>query len=325
MLLLVVVLIADSQPKTAGERQQIARAEEQCQRANKDAINLRYKEALDAFEESLRAFSAAPLSDAERATAWDCAIKWGAAATDADKAGDAATAFALAMLLEPQREPSTKSFNPKVTAAFQKARQKRRQNQTSGLTVTGTPAGAEVWIDARFAGASPISLSKLTAGVHWLLVRAQGYESFSTPLTLKPNDAYRAEAFLKGPPVAASAPVVVKPVVVKPVAAQPVLIVPPPPPKSAGVHPGLSWLPLGIPQFLERRYAVGAILLATQVALVALNAALYAITSRDKAADGFYDHPERSEAMKWVVNASFIAVGADMIAGGIDGIVHRDD
>lgn len=330
MIFVALLLAADSTaPPTTNERTQVERASKRCGDASQDAVNLRFKEALEGFEEALRAYSLAPLSDDERAVAWDCAVKWGAAAIESDRAQDALEAFTLAMLLEPAKEPSAKAFNPKAIATFNKAKQRRRAHQTSGLTVTGSPQAAEVWIDGRYVGRLPLSLSKLTAGVHWLLVRAPDHDPFATPLTLKPNDAYRSEAFLKSL-VTTSAPVAVKPAA-PPLAttqerstSQPVAIVSAPPAKT-GVHPGLSWLPFGVPQFLERRYAVGAVLLATQVALIALNATLYAIASRDKAADGYFNNPDRTEAMKWVVNGTFIAVGIDMIAGGIDGIVHRND
>lgn len=90
------------------------------------------------------------------------------------------------------------------------------------------------------------------------------------------------------------------------------------------VHPALALLPLGIGQFLEERTAPGVLLVVSQVLLLATNLTAYFVAQRFAAPGGTFRQPQTVEALKWVVNVSFGLVIADVIAGGIDGIVYRN-
>jgi hypothetical protein len=91
------------------------------------------------------------------------------------------------------------------------------------------------------------------------------------------------------------------------------------------VHPAVAWLPMGIPQYLEGRPVAATLLLVSQALLLATNITSYALVARDRAADGYYNHPAQSEALRWVNNWAFGLLLADVAAGAIDGVVHRDD
>ena len=52
------------------------------------------------------------------------------------------------------------------------------------LSVTTTPAGAFIFIDGVQRGVSPATIPGLSAGIHTLLVKLDGYQDLSTPVTI---------------------------------------------------------------------------------------------------------------------------------------------
>ncbi|MCK9580751.1 MAG: PEGA domain-containing protein [Methanoregula sp.] len=50
---------------------------------------------------------------------------------------------------------------------------------TGGLTVSSTPAGANVFLDNQFIGITPITLDTVTTGTHTVTIRADGYQEYS--------------------------------------------------------------------------------------------------------------------------------------------------
>ncbi|MCC6807017.1 MAG: PEGA domain-containing protein [Deltaproteobacteria bacterium] len=89
------------------------------------------------------------------------------------------------------------------------------------------------------------------------------------------------------------------------------------------VHPAVALLPLGIGQFVEERPVAGALLLVSQLLLLATNLSAYFVAQRFAVGNGTYRQPQTVEALKWVTNVSFGLVIADVLAGAIDGIVYR--
>jgi hypothetical protein len=55
---------------------------------------------------------------------------------------------------------------------------------TGSLTVTTTPAGAAVYIDGDFRGLSPLVFSGLSPGSHTLLLKLEGYQDLSAPVSI---------------------------------------------------------------------------------------------------------------------------------------------
>jgi hypothetical protein len=313
---------------TPAERADLTKATAECRLADEHAVAMRWHDALPIYEHAMRTLMALPLEPSQRAAAWECAMRWAAAAGENGKDVDEASGYAWAIGLDPARTPDQRRFSPRILAAFEKAKSKQAKQRPGALTVTGAPAGAEVWLDARFVGRLPLSLSAIAPGKHALLVRLEGHESFAGPVLVRAEDTYRAEIFLKGrgQPEPSNRPitVVVPAAQAQAVASAPAVALSTPSLRPR-VHPGASWLPLGIAQFLEHRPVAGGLLLASQVALLGVNLAMYGLTLSDKRKDGYYSNPQRSTATKWVVNASFIVLAVDVLAGGIDGIVHRND
>jgi hypothetical protein len=89
------------------------------------------------------------------------------------------------------------------------------------------------------------------------------------------------------------------------------------------VHVMLSILPLGIGQFVEKRYGVGAVFLTTEILLLALNITSFYVAQSFKLGPGEYRSPQTVEALKWVVNVSLPLLVVDAIIGAIDGGLNR--
>jgi len=55
---------------------------------------------------------------------------------------------------------------------------------TGSFTVTTTPAGAAVYIDGDFRGLSPLVVSGLSPGSHTVVLKLEGYQDLSAPVTI---------------------------------------------------------------------------------------------------------------------------------------------
>lgn len=72
-------------------------------------------------------------------------------------------------------KPSTTTLAGTVTA---------QPDPLGALSVTTTPAGAFIFIDGVQRGVSPATIPGLSAGVHTLLLKLDGYQDLSTPVTI---------------------------------------------------------------------------------------------------------------------------------------------
>jgi hypothetical protein len=68
------------------------------------------------------------------------------------------------------------------------------------LTVTAEPEGAEVWVDGRSIGISPLREVPLSAGSHDVAVRSEGYEEDLSHLVVKSGKPYTLSSRLKAIP-----------------------------------------------------------------------------------------------------------------------------
>jgi hypothetical protein len=72
------------------------------------------------------------------------------------------------------------------------------EQQTGGLAINTSPAGAQVMIDGADAGISPFTITNLTAGNHTLNVSSAGYTPQGQPVTVIANQT-RAVDIVLGP------------------------------------------------------------------------------------------------------------------------------
>jgi TonB family protein len=71
---------------------------------------------------------------------------------------------------------------------------------TGTADVTSTPAGAMIKIDATAVGLTPLRGRSLNVGRHRVEITAEGYEPYTTSVTVKENQVARVEAQLKAIP-----------------------------------------------------------------------------------------------------------------------------
>jgi hypothetical protein len=67
---------------------------------------------------------------------------------------------------------------------------------TATLQINSEPEGANVFLDNACAGITPLTLSSVKAGSHDLLVRLQGYNDYSTTITITPGQVLQIQAGL---------------------------------------------------------------------------------------------------------------------------------
>ncbi len=108
----------------------------------------------------------------------------------------------LHVVTEPTTEPVTKATTKPVTSEPTTVPTTEAPGPKVGwLTIMSTPSGAEVSIDGKAAGVTPISGRELGAGTHTIRITMTGYEPFSTEKELSAGEQAAVDATLKLVPV----------------------------------------------------------------------------------------------------------------------------
>jgi hypothetical protein len=90
-----------------------------------------------------------------------------------------------------------------ITEATTAAIPVQAQQTTGSLSVATSPAGATIFIDGTQRGVSPATIPGLSAGSHTLLLKLNGYQDFSAPVTVTAGQTQTSTISLS--PVAAAA------------------------------------------------------------------------------------------------------------------------
>jgi hypothetical protein len=317
----------------AQQQKWIAAARAQAKKAKELAFGMQSAAAVKAFEEALVLFGrGAPALDSFVEYA-QCLVDLGAALSDAGREKEADDVFRRALVMETGVDMPPDQYAPSILKRFKRAKADLARQMRSSITVTGRPEGATVFWDGRRVGALPITISDAVPGEHWLTAQHPGKKRFSTLIQVK-NKLERIEVFMVDaagaqPPAPTTAPT--QPVTALQTAV-PQTTVPPPraeqplvvkvAPKQ--IHPVVALLPFGIGQFAAKRYLPGALLLVTEVGLIATNLALFFLARSYRQPDGTYNDASRAFTLAVVADVALGAFIAEAIAGAIDGLVHRD-
>ncbi len=406
----------------------LERARVACAKGIDAVVALKTQVAVGLFVEAVELFAKANVAVKDIREVAKCHFELGVAWSDAGNEDKAASAFERALIFDPTLVVDEKVHAPAIVRLFGKTKRRLEDKKQGALTIEGDPAQADVYLDGRWSGVLPMSISGLTPGEHWLSVRAPNRVPFFSRVTVLGTSMESVRVFLQeeaettqnglalwalkkaGPPsddemkamaavakqlevaelwalwrtkagVVARAFIVASrtrgvPVAVlsvetfiaslraatpspqQPPATLPQQKVPPPPesptvlaPSSAQVssalpastlgdtssrpvvvlnvapkarvHPALAWLPFGIAQFIERRPVVGALLLVSQLLLLATNISSFAVIRSQQVGVDTYRSKPLVDALMIVTNVSFGVLAADMIAGGVDGLVYR--
>ena len=161
--------------------------ERQVESARTLFYNGQHDRALDLLKQALAELERAPLAGQPwKVTAQALALQ-GVVLTSLNKKGDAAEAFRRVLRVEPTHSLSSDEFTPSVISQFESFR-KELARQKKGVTqVQSTPPGAEVLIEGRVMGVTPLKL-ELTPSTYRLAVRANDRVSYLRVIAV-PRDA----------------------------------------------------------------------------------------------------------------------------------------
>ncbi len=308
---------------------------ERCEQARKDGLEMRFETALTKYDEAVSLFARAMTAEGPWAPELArCLADRGAHAVDLKRQDLAQNSFVRALTLTPSLVLSPRIYSPQVISLFQSTKRRVKSLPTATLTVVTTPSGATLEVDGVAMGNTPSSPT-LTATEHWIVVRRAGHEPVATSVIVSAGRVDKVELFLKVIETAASAPVQSSsaPIAIKnqPAVAAPApastptaLLIPAKPKAGHSVHPGLAWMPLGIAQFLERRYVPGGLLLAAELLLAAASTTTFALIMVDRLPNGSFNNVERNRALQIVNLTSAGVLLVTAIIGAIDGELHRE-
>ncbi len=89
-------------------------------------------------------------------------------------------------------------FPPTVVKAFDRAVARLEATPSGSVDVYSTPPYAAVHVDGRFEGVTPLTLTDLVAGTHYLRLEKVGYEAHGAPLDVAPGQRITSQTRLEG-------------------------------------------------------------------------------------------------------------------------------
>lgn len=305
----LVVLGADGEGHD--EKARLDEAVAACKRGEALALEVRLPEAVEAFEESLVAFAGAA-SNPNDVILWArCLIELGAAELARKNPKAAEAAFRRAIAIAPSVAPDAQLHNPGVVTSYKRAAAELGRAIRGTLTVIAQPTGASITLDGATVGTTSASIDGIVPGEHLLVVTHAGHQPFRSVVSVASATTSRSEVFLQPRPgPAAPRPELLPPTVIQ---AQP-----------SAVSPVVALLPFGVAQFAERRVAIGTALLVSEVALLATNLISAGIVLADQNPDGTFNTPDRNATLKVINLGAAAMLAAVVIAGGVDGWLHRE-
>jgi tetratricopeptide (TPR) repeat protein len=83
-----------------------------------------------------------------------------------------------ALSIYPAIEPDPRIFNPGMRGLFIESTAHLRSRAPGTFSLTSTPTAAEVYVDGRFVGVTPLAVEKLVEGHHWVRLEKDGYRAW---------------------------------------------------------------------------------------------------------------------------------------------------
>lgn len=90
-----------------------------------------------------------------------------------------------AIAVFPQVEPDPRTFNPAMRIQFAEAQARLGVRRAGLLSLSSAPGYAEAYVDGKFRGATPLTLSDLTPGPHYVRIEREGYRPWGKVVTVK--------------------------------------------------------------------------------------------------------------------------------------------
>lgn len=160
--------------------------ERQVESARTLFYNGQNERALDLLKQALSELERAPIAGQPWKVAAPALALQGVVSLTMGKKADAADAFRRVLRVEPAHALSTDEYTPSVIAQFEALRKELGRQKKSAVQVQSSTAGAEVLIEGRVMGVTPLKLD-LPAATYRLLVRTPERSSFLRVITV-PRD-----------------------------------------------------------------------------------------------------------------------------------------
>jgi hypothetical protein len=120
----------------------------------------------------------------------------GAALVLRGSADEAESTFVELLTISPNHQ--LEGFPPTVTTVFERASEKAEKLPTGSVEMFSTPPYAAVYLDGRFEGITPVTLSDLSAGTHYFRIEKLGYTLHGGPIEVSPNQTITSQTRLNG-------------------------------------------------------------------------------------------------------------------------------
>ncbi len=294
-----------------------------CRAADRLAFEMAVAPAIAKFEEGIALYGEGVIALSDFSPLAECYLNLGAFHFARGSEDSAYKAFRQAIILRTKAEPDADTFNPQALALYRRAKTALARELKGGLSIAGSPSGADVLLDGTSVGQLPVSVGDVSVGAHWVVVRNRGFFDYATRVDLGSATTQRIDVFLKPQadvarvlPVPQAPP---PPRVIAP-ATQPIVVQTVPRPR---VHPAVALLPLGIGQFAEHRYVAGSLFLSAEILLLAANITTGILFFNDRAPVGSFYHPQTASTLQIVNLAALAALVLTVAGGAVDGLVHR--
>lgn len=93
--------------------------------------------------------------------------------------------LAQAIALYPEVKPDPRVFNPGMREVFEQAGKELASRPEGDITLTSNPSYARVYIDGEFLGVTPVRITGITEGRHYVRVVKDGYRPWGKLLDVK--------------------------------------------------------------------------------------------------------------------------------------------
>lgn len=97
----------------------------------------------------------------------------------------------------PQMEPDPRIFNPAMRGQFQETVSRMSTRPPGTLSVTSNPSYAEVYVDGKFAGVTPLAVERVSEGRHYVRLEKDGYRAWGKVVEVTGRTETAESAVLK--------------------------------------------------------------------------------------------------------------------------------
>lgn len=157
-----------------------------------DALNL--DEAIARLGQAVNLYQQTGPMIGDAAELRNALVYLGAALTLRGSPDEGESTFAELLTIDPNFQLS--GFPPAVEKAFESALKRVEKSPNGSVEIYSTPPYAAVYLDGGFVGVTPVTLTDVLAGTHYLRIEKVGYTVHGAPLEISPNQKITSQTRL---------------------------------------------------------------------------------------------------------------------------------